>query len=149
MEKCRIEQNLTGDFTEYLRVWEASVRATHDFLKEEDIGLYKEIINKTALPGIEHLYSATLSGGTMVGFLGVQGHHIEMLFIHPSERGKGIGKQLILFAIEELHINSVDVNEQNTQALGFYQKMGFRITGRDDLDGQGKPYPILHMKLVR
>lgn len=149
MEKCRIEQNLTGDFTEYLRVWEASVRATHDFLKEEDIGLYKEIINKTVLPGIEHLYSATLSGNTMVGFLGVHGHHIEMLFIHPSERGKGIGKQLILFAIEELHIDSVDVNEQNTQALGFYQKMGFRITGRDDLDGQGKPYPILHMKLFR
>ncbi len=41
----------------------------------------------------------------------------------------------------------VDVNEQNEQALGFYQHLGFSVIGRSPLDGQGKPYPLLHMEL--
>ena len=42
----------------------------------------------------------------------------------------------------------VDVNEQNEQAVGFYLKMGFTVTGRSPLDAQGKPYPLLHMALA-
>jgi len=41
----------------------------------------------------------------------------------------------------------LDVNEQNEQAVGFYLKMGFEVVGRSDLDGTGKPYPPLHMRL--
>jgi putative acetyltransferase len=40
------------------------------------------------------------------------------------------------------------VNEQNPQAVGFYEHIGFLITGRSTLDGQGKPFPLLHMKLA-
>jgi putative acetyltransferase len=42
----------------------------------------------------------------------------------------------------------VDVNEQNEQALGFYRHLGFEVVGRSPLDGQGKPYPLLHMTLA-
>ncbi|MGY0625916.1 MAG: GNAT family N-acetyltransferase, partial [Paraglaciecola chathamensis] len=41
----------------------------------------------------------------------------------------------------------VDVNEQNPKALGFYQRIGFKVVGRSELDGQGKPYPLLHLAL--
>lgn len=41
----------------------------------------------------------------------------------------------------------VDVNEQNNHALGFYEHIGFKVVGRSPLDGQGEPYPILHMAL--
>ena len=44
-------------------------------------------------------------------------------------------------------MQKVDVNEQNTQALHFYQNRGFEVIARDAIDGQGKAYPILHMQL--
>ncbi|TMD66902.1 MAG: GNAT family N-acetyltransferase [Chloroflexi bacterium] len=43
---------------------------------------------------------------------------------------------------------TVDVNEQNDQALGFYLRMGFVVVGRSELDSNGKPYPLLHMRLA-
>ncbi|OAT53609.1 histone acetyltransferase [Providencia heimbachae ATCC 35613] len=41
----------------------------------------------------------------------------------------------------------IDVNEQNPQAVGFYQHMGFSQYRRSELDGQGNPFPVLHMRL--
>ena len=41
----------------------------------------------------------------------------------------------------------VVVNEQNNQAVGFYKHIGFNTYKRSDLDGEGKEYPILHMRL--
>ena len=70
-----------------------------------------------------------------------------MLFIDPEFRAKGIGRILAHFAVAELKIENVDVNEQNLQALGFYQKLGFKIKNRSEFDGKGKPYPILHLKI--
>jgi putative acetyltransferase len=40
-----------------------------------------------------------------------------MLFVDPVARGKGIGKLLMQYAIEEHKISKVDVNEQNEQAV--------------------------------
>ncbi|RDV12574.1 GNAT family N-acetyltransferase [Pontibacter diazotrophicus] len=41
----------------------------------------------------------------------------------------------------------VDVNEQNTKAVEFYQKLGFETYERTAQDDQGKDYPLLRMKL--
>jgi putative acetyltransferase len=54
---------------------------------------------------------------------------------------------LLRDAIERQGVRRVDVNEQNHQAFGFYQRFGFAVTGRSDTDGQGKPYPLLHLGL--
>ncbi len=70
-----------------------------------------------------------------------------MLFVDNDFRGKGIGSQLVAFAVEELGANKVDVNEQNHLATGFYIRMGFRIVGRSPQDGDGKDYPLLHMRI--
>jgi putative acetyltransferase len=43
--------------------------------------------------------------------------------------------------------STVDVNEQNPQAVGFYLHEGFQQVGRSPLDGLGKPYPLLHLSL--
>ena len=82
-----------------------------------------------------------------MGFLGTTEQKIEMLFVHPALRGQGIGKTLIRYAVRELGIRLVDVNEQNTQAVGFYYAMGFNLQKRSPLDGMGKPYPILHLNM--
>jgi putative acetyltransferase len=41
------------------------------------------------------------------------------------------------------------VNEQNPQAKGFYEHMGFQVYKRTDTDEQGNPYPILYMRLAQ
>ena len=81
--------------------------------------------------------------------MGIEDTKLEMLFIKNSERGKGLGKRLLNYGIENYNINEVTVNEQNTNAKGFYEYMGFKIYKRTELDEQGKPYPILYMRLDR
>jgi len=82
----------------------------------------------------------------ILGFLGVADNKIEMLFVHPQVFGKGIGKALLLYAVENLNATQVDVNEDNQQAVGFYQHFGFKTVRRSALDSMGKPYPILYME---
>jgi len=134
------------EYPDVMKVWEASVRATHHFLKEEDILLFKMVIPEKYLDAVR-LYAARDELGKIVGFLGVSDDEIEMLFIDPDSRGKGIGKVLLDYAVKELHLSKVGVNEQNEQALGFYLKYGFKVVSRSEFDATGKPYPILHMKL--
>lgn len=126
-------------------VWDASVRATHDFLTEDDIVSLEPDVRQ-ALTGVETLSYVTDDRGTICGFMGVAEGNIEMLFIHPEQRGCGIGTSLIDFAVRKLQVSSVDVNEQNQQAVGFYKHVGFVVVRRSALDGQGRPFPILHMK---
>ena len=85
----------------------------------------------------------------ITGFAGVAAGKVEMLFIHPDYRGLGIGKCLLMFAINELNAERLDVNEQNLQAVGFYLKQGFVAVGRCEKDGMGQPYPLLHLRFKR
>jgi putative acetyltransferase len=77
----------------------------------------------------------------------VEGDEVGALFIHPDWRGQGIGRHLFTYAVETLGATKVDVNEQNDQAVGFYQRMGFEVVGRSEDDGLGQPFPLLHMRL--
>lgn len=51
--------------------------------------------------------------------------------------------------INQLDLTKVDVNEQNEQAVGFYKHCGFETIKRSELDTSGKPYPTLHMELIK
>ena len=133
------------DHATLARIWEASVRASHHFLPED----YLQHI-KSLLPQIfQHVttYVSRSEQGSITGFLGVSDQKIEMLFIDPQYMRKGIGKLLTRFAIEELRLSAVDVNEQNEEALQFYQRLGFTVTKRNNVDSLGKPFPILEMHL--
>jgi putative acetyltransferase len=129
-----------------LEIWEASVVATHDFLTAKDIQALKPRVSE-AIQSIETLAVAKNEYEIAVAFMGVERDKIEMLFVTPQARGTGIGRQLISYAVNELNARYVDVNEQNPQAAGFYEKMGFEIFGRSELDAQGNPFPLLHMRL--
>lgn len=133
------------DFPHLINLWERSVRASHNFLPEEEISHLKPLIlNEYFYHVLLHKY---VQDDHIIGFIGTSSDNIEMLFIDPDFRGKGIGSILTNFAITTLKIEKVDVNEQNPQAVGFYKKLGFKIIGRSELDGQAKPYPILHLKI--
>lgn len=125
-------------------LWERSVRATHGFLAPEDIDFFRRMVRDEALTAVELLVVRNAEGA-FAAFAGVAGERLEMLFVDPAERGKGIGGELVRHVIRHCGVRRVDVNEQNTPAVGFYDRMGFRVIGRDALDSSGKPYPILHL----
>lgn len=141
LDKEQRSMLLIGDI---LEIWEASVRASHRFLTEEDIGsLYPQA--EDAVRQIETLW-VMQDGPRPVGFMGVQERKIEMLFLHPDYFRKGLGKIFVELAFRDLNVEYVDVNEQNPDAVKFYERMGFRTFHRDATDDQGNPFPILRMK---
>lgn len=131
-----------------VNVWESSVRATHLFLSSQGIEEIKKYVPQ-ALVTIANLVVAVDKDNLPVAFMGIENEKLEMLFIAPEERGKGLGKRLIRYGIEKYSINEVTVNEQNPQAIGFYECMGFKTYKRTEHDEQGMPYPLLYMKLER
>ncbi|WP_118975821.1 GNAT family N-acetyltransferase [Taibaiella koreensis] len=134
-----------AEYPQLVLLWESSVRATHHFLKEEDILFYKEQLAAHYLHLVQ-LSCARDEHGAILGFSGVAEGNLEMLFVSAEARGKGVGKLLLAYATNKQGVTKVDVNEENEQAFGFYQHAGFTVTGRSEYDGQGKPYPILHME---
>ena len=102
-----------------------------------------------AIASVAHLAVCRDEGGKVASFIGADGVMVEMLFIHPSLRGCGLGPLLLDHAISEHGVTLVDVNEQNEQAVGFYEHCGFEVFERSETDAMGDPFPILHMHLPR
>ena len=132
---------------ELLEVWERSVRATHLFLSDGEVRSIREYVPQ-ALLGVAHLLVAEDEAGALTAFMGVEEGTLEMIFIDPEERGKGLGKRLLRLGIESYGVRRLAVNEQNPQAAGFYEHMGFEAFARSETDEQGNPYPILYMRLA-
>lgn len=126
-------------------VWERSVRATHEFLSEAEIAEIKPFVPQ-AVAGVETLVVAERDDEP-VGFMGVQDGRLEMLFLDPEARGRGLGRQLLEHGISHLDVTELTVNEQNPQAVGFYEHLGFKTYRRTELDEEGRPYPLLCMRL--
>lgn len=146
MEKARIERItvLTEELSDELtRVWEEAVRSSHHFLTEDDIRFYRQRMRSMYLPAVD-LY--VIRDTHIAAFMGLSDDMVEMLFVLPSEKGKGYGSALLRYALHERHIHKIDVNEDNAEAYRFYLNRGYRVTGRDDTDADGRPSPIIHME---
>ena len=117
VENIRPEQ-----YEELLIVWENSVRATHDFITEEDIDFFKPIILEQAFPAVV-LKCIKGKHGEILGFVGVHENKVEMLFVSDEARGQGVGKKLLQFAIEQLDATQVDVNEQKMSLYAILCKL--------------------------
>ena len=128
-----------------LDVWERSVRATHTFLSEPETLRIRQYVPE-ALGGVAHLFAALDEDGRPLGVMGVQDGSLEMLFLAPQARGRGLGRQLLQYGIDRCGVDRLTVNEQNPAAHGFYEHMGFVVYRRTDTDEQGGPYPLLYMR---
>lgn len=137
----------TADVPRVVEVWEASVRATHHFVSEADIQIFKPLV-RDAVSHMQQLACVRDSHDQVAGFIAVAHSKVEMLFLHPAARGQGAGRRLLNYAIAEFAATTVDVNEQNQQAVDFYLRMGCEVVGRSERDGMGKPYPLLHLRLA-
>lgn len=126
-----------------IAIWRRSVDATHDFLSNAYRAELEELVSDF-LPEAP-LWVAVTDQDEQVGFMLLTGEHMDALFVDPDVRGQGIGKMLVEHALTLAPGLTTNVNEQNTQAVGFYKKMGFKVTGRSEVDDLGKPYPLLNL----
>ena len=137
-----------GGVTEYpalVEIWRSAVLATHHFLNEGDFEAIEGNLSSLYFPAVE--LKVAERNGEAVGFSGVSDGILEMLFVSNTARGTGIGSALLSEAIRNQAATRVDVNEQNSGALGFYRANGFVQVGRSELDGDGRPYPLLHLEI--
>lgn len=133
--------------SQILDVWERSVLATHHFLSKEDFDEIKSMVATIDFGAFT--VHCLLDTNKVVGFIGLTDQKIEMLFLDPEYIGKGLGKTLMKFALDELRATEVDVNEQNYKAVAFYEKFRFSCYERSAKDSEGRNYPILKMKLQK
>lgn len=135
-----------ADFLEVIALWKESVKATHDFLRKEDLAELEKEMAEQYLPAVGELWLCR-HGDDLAGFCANDGGYVDMLFVHPQFMRRGIGKSL-LEHVKKLHGPlKLDVNEANRTALDFYLKLGFEIVGRSPVDSQGRPYPLLRMEM--
>lgn len=142
-----IRRSKPSDADALFRVWERAVDATHHFLTASDRQEIARLVREDYLPAAS-LLVAEDDDGRPIGFLGLSERHIDSLFVDPAVHGRGVGRALIAHVRGDSEGLTVDVNEQNEGAVGFYERLGFRTVGRSALDDGGRPYPLLHMQLA-
>lgn len=139
-----------ADRPRLLEVWERSVRATHDFLTEQEILSLRPRVAEVLASDAPEWWVLVDEADRPVGFMGYHDDTVEALFIDPDHRGRGGGGALIAHAARmATGPLKVDVNEQNPAARGFYEAQGFEVVGRSPTDGEGRPFPLLHMSRPR
>jgi putative acetyltransferase len=137
-----IRQSNPDDGPSLVAIWRSAVLATHEFLTQSDFDQIERWVEEF-LPRSK-LWIAEINGRA-VGFMGLEGISIDSLFIDAECHRMGIGRALVEFAAQFSPTLTVDVNEQNGGAVAFYRNLGFVVVGRSPTDGQGLPYPLLHM----
>lgn len=146
MRIVEIEKRTPILIKQLLKIWESSVRETHLFLSDNEIKRIADYV-PLALNNINHLVIVEDDNYQPVAFMGIEKERLEMLFVAPHKMKKGLGKSLIQFGIKNYQLKELTVNEQNPQAKGFYEHLGFHVYKRTETDEQGNPYPLLYMKL--
>jgi putative acetyltransferase len=139
-----IRKAVADDHDLLVDIWLRSVKATHAFLMEQDIHALLPEVRNVALAKLE--LWVLCSGERAIGFLGLSGSKVEALFLVPESLRRGGGRMLLDHARRLKGALTVDVNEQNAEAVRFYEACGFTVTGRSPVDSSGRPFPLLHMR---
>ncbi|MEK2602045.1 acetyltransferase [Burkholderia arboris] len=140
----RIRKSTQADGARVLDIWRSAVDATHHFLSDDDRrAIESDVV--AFLPDAP-LDLAVDDTDRAIGFMLLDGGHLEALFVDPAHHGAGVGRRLVEAALKRHPDLSTDVNEQNEAAAGFYERLGFERTGRSALDGQGRAYPLIHLR---
>ena len=141
-----IRSSKPDDQPRLFEIWDAAVRATHQFLAPRDLATIAQMVRDQYLPTAKNLAVVEDDHGQAFGFLGLNGSHIDSLFVHPERHSQGGGRALVEWAALSRTTLFVDVNEQNRGGRQFYERLGFVEVGRSSRDHDGRPYPLLHLR---
>ncbi len=141
-----IRQSRAADNGRLYEIWHDAVRASHGFISSNDMAEIEHMVKTEYLPG-KDFWVAADADDRAVGFMRLEGSHVDSLFVAPEAQGRGAGRALLAHAFSQTEQLSVEVNEQNIEARQFYEKMGFVQVGWTATDAGGRPYPLLMLHL--
>ena len=121
-----------------------SAKVIAGWMGERTPAYYEDLIAKGRMVVAEQ-------SGVVVGFVDAEPGELTRLFILPSASGNGLGKRLLQIGIEharQRHDGTTKV-EVTLNAVGFYERHGFKITGKGPSSHTlgGPPIQIVHMEL--
>jgi putative acetyltransferase len=141
----RVRKSSPEDVPRLFEVWRTAVRDTHEFVAEDDHREIAVMVRDHYLPSAD-LDLVVDDNDIPLAFMGMTDNEIDSLFVHGDARGSGAGRILVELAFSRAPVVFTEVNEQNEQGVGFWKHMGFAEIGRKEVDGQGRPYPLLRMR---
>jgi ribosomal protein S18 acetylase RimI-like enzyme len=133
------------DLEPCLAIWRRASEVGHPFIDAADLDADAALVRERYMP------AATIrvaeAEGRPAGFIALLGSFIGGLFVDPAAHGRGIGRSLVRDALADHPCLDVEVYEANAGARAFYARLGFRETGRREADDQGRPWPLLRLRL--
>ena len=114
------------DIDEVMEIWTNENIRTHNFISKEYWKNNYEYV-KDILPNAD--IDVYLLDEHIVGFIGVNNDYIEGIFVDINNQHNGIGTSLLNKIKEEKEKLNLSVYKKNINAIKFYKKNGFIITG--------------------
>lgn len=113
------------DTDNVMKIWLNTNIEAHSFIPEE---YWKNNFDavKSVLPCAE-VYVYEDKCGAVQGFIGLNGEHIEGLFIRREARSAGIGSEMLSFVKSIKSCLTLNVYQKNIPAVRFYNREGFTI----------------------
>jgi len=127
-------------------IWLAASRHAHAFIGEKRLLEQQNLIEEQYLPAAE-TWVACMKGEA-VGFISLMDTFIGGLFVDPLVHGSGVGRALVAHALALKGNLSLEVYTANVGAMAFYEKLGFQIQSRREIDDQGLPFANARMSLT-
>ena len=94
-----IRQSRADETGRLYEIWHDAVRASHDFISADDMAEIEHMVKTEYLPGNDFWVAAD-DDGDIVGFMRLEGSHVDSLFVDPQAQGKGAGRSLSISVIE-------------------------------------------------
>ena len=115
------------DINIVMEIWLETNISAHNFISEEYWMNNYEFV-KNELPKSEiYVYEER---DNIYGFIGIINGYIEGIFVKEEHQSKGIGKKLLDYCKEKYSKLLLNVYEKNYNAIRFYNRENFKITGK-------------------
>lgn len=137
--------NLASDTRTLSAIWLDASLIAHPFIGRQRLLEQRLLIEDRYLPNSETWVAC--QGNKSLGFISLLDKFVGGIFVAPGQQGKGVGRQLIAFALERKRELTLEVYTQNEQAIRFYTSLGFREISRRPYDDEGLPFENARLTL--
>lgn len=134
-----------SDTKQVMKLWLSGNIDAHSFVPEEYWRSHFDEVQEALLQA--KVFVCDIDGN-IKGFIGLMNEYIAGIFVDENCRSTGIGRQLLTYVKEKYDTLSLNVYQQNSRAVAFYQREGFLIqsegvdedTEKKNIQCSGKSY---------